>query len=145
MNATPSTSTVLSSRPGADPVFGRFGGLIRTTLRDLRLQWFLYRTQRRKTAVAAPLGEMNAHMLRDIGAPDEMIARTTGPRPAYERHGIPFGLGAVLVVVALTGTATPTSAETGAPSAASGKAPAQVQVSSAPMAGVFVGEYINGA
>jgi hypothetical protein len=75
MNASSSTSTVLRSRPGSDPVFGPFGGLFRTTLRDLRLHWFLYRTQRRKVRVPEAMGEMNAHMLRDIGAPDEMVAR----------------------------------------------------------------------
>ena len=49
MNASSPTTTVLRSRPGIDPVFGQFGGIIRTTLRSLRLQWFLYRAGRRRS------------------------------------------------------------------------------------------------
>jgi len=75
MSALSQTSTILRSRPGSDPVFGPFGGLLRTTLHNVRLQWFLYRTERRKARAPEPLGEMNAHMLRDIGAPDAMVAR----------------------------------------------------------------------
>ena len=145
MNAASSTSTALSSRPGSDPVFGRFGGLFRTTLRSLRLQWFLYRTERRKTRPIDSVGDMNAHMLRDIGASDEMIVRAAAPRAAYERHGIPFGLSLLLVVLAVGGTGTPTSAETVARANGVTNAQAQIQPASVPMAGVFAGEYLNGA
>src|SRR5262245_1800313 len=145
MNPASSTSSVFAPRPGADPVFGRFGGLFRTTLRSLRMQWFLYRAQHRKAGAKEPVGEMNAHMLRDIGAPEEMIASATAVKPAYWRHGIPFGLSVVMVSLALTGTPTPASAETVAQSGARNKAPARVDVASAPLAAVFAGEYVNGA
>ncbi len=143
MNALSSTSTVLRSRPGSDPVFGPFGGLLRTTLRDLRLQWFLYRMQRRKVRVPEPLGEMNAHMLRDIGAPDEMVARAAAAKPLYERSGIPFGFTVLLATLILGGAPAPSSAANVTP--VDREPPAQVQVVNAPMAGVFAGEYVKGA
>ena len=144
MNAEFSTATALPSRPGSDPVFGRFGGVFRTTLRDLRLRWLLYRAARRAHRPLASVGEMNAHMLKDIGAPDEMTARAATGRRAYERHGIPFGFSLMLAALVLGGTGTPTSAQTVAANAA-GKPEAQVQPASTPMAGVFAGEYVNGA
>ena len=141
----PPTTTVLRSRPGYDPVFGQFGGLFRTTLRSLRLQWFLYRAGRRQARVTESMGEMNAHMLRDIGAPDEMVARAATARPAYERTGIPFGLAAVLLSLVLGGMSPPTSAANRGTADTSGDAQAPVQVAKAPMAGVFAGEYVDGA
>ena len=142
MSTASSTSTTLPTRPGSDPVFGQFGGLFRSTLRSLRMQWFLYQRKRGKARPIDSVGEMNAHMLRDIGAPEEMIASAAGGRPAYERHGIPFGLGAVLVALALTGTPTPASAETVA--GANVKTRAQV-LAKEPLPAVFAGEYVDGA
>ena len=143
MNASSSTSTALSSRPGFDPVFGQFGGLFRTTLRGLRMQWFLYRGRREKTRSIESVGEMNAHMLRDIGAPEEMIASSKAARPAYERHGIPFGFAVLIVALALGGTGMPTSAQTVAQ--ANTSATVQVQVAKERLPAVFAGEYVNGA
>jgi uncharacterized protein YjiS (DUF1127 family) len=134
-----STSTILSSRPGSDPVFGQFGGFFRTTLRSLRLQWILHRAQRRKVRPIESIGEMNAHLLKDIGVAENTLSRRPSPGAAYERHGIPFGLSAILLAIALGGTAAPTSAQTIA------RGNAEPQVASAPMAGVFAGEYVNGA
>ena len=139
------SSTALPTRPGTDPVFGSFGGLIRNTFRSLGMQWFLYRAERRKSRSTEPVGEMNAHMLRDIGAPDAMIASAAGARPAYQRHGIPFGFSVVLVAIALAVTGTPVSAEIVVPSAARSSGQALTQAASVPMAGVFAGEYVNGA
>jgi hypothetical protein len=140
MNAS-STSNVLSSRPGSDPVFGHMGGFVRTTLRSLRLQWILHRGQRRKIRAMELVGPLNAHVLRDIGVPNQMLFHDAATRPVHERHGLPFGLAVLLVALALDGAATPASADTVA--RAGDKRPAQV--SSAPMAAVFTGEYVNGA
>jgi hypothetical protein len=145
MNTASSMSTALHTRPGSDPVFGSFGGPFRATLRGLRMHWFLYRGRHAKTRTTESVGEMSAHMLRDIGAPDEMIASTSLARPAYERHGIPFGLSIVLLSLALTGAPTPASAQTAAQSSPGGRAQSQAQVPTAAMAGVFAGEYVNGA
>jgi uncharacterized protein YjiS (DUF1127 family) len=140
MNAS-STSNVLSARPGSDPVFGQLGGFIRTTLRSLRLQWILYRGQRRKTRAIEAVGPLNAHILRDIGVSNEMLFRDAATRPAHERHGMPFGLAVLLVALALDGASTPASADT----VARAGDKTQPQVSSVQMAGVFAGEYVNGA
>jgi uncharacterized protein YjiS (DUF1127 family) len=140
MNAS-STSTVQPSRPGTDPVFGQLGGLIRTTLRSLRLQWFLYRAQRRKVRALEPVGAMNAHLLRDIGVSNEMLFREAVETPAYERRGVPFGLAVLLLTLALDGAGTPAFAQTTARPADQ----TQCQLSSLPTAGVFAGEYVNGA
>ena len=140
MNAS-STSNVLSSRPGADPVFGQLGGFVRTTLRGLRLQWILYRGQRRKTRAIEHVGPLDAHLLRDIGVSNEMLFRYAATRPVHERQGMPFGLAVLLVALALHGAATPASADT----VARAGERARAQVSSAPMAAVFTGEYVDSA
>jgi hypothetical protein len=143
MNALSQTTTVLRPRPGSDPVFGQFGGPIRTMLRSLRMQWFLYRAGRRKTRASESVGEMNAHLLRDIGASDEMVARATAPKAPYERSGVPFGLAVLTVALVLGVTSTPTSAGNIGATDANGQA--QVQAAKIPMDGVFAGEYVNGA
>jgi len=143
MSALSQTSTILRSRPGSDPVFGPFGGLLRTTLHNVRLQWFLYRTERRKARAPEPLGEMNAHMLRDIGAPDAMVARAAASKPLYERTGIPFGFTVLLASLVLSGAPTPSSAAS--VTSIDREVPAEVRVVEAPMAGVFAGEYVKGA
>ena len=145
MNTASSNVTALSTRPGRDPVFGDFGGLIRTTFRGLRMQWFLYRRQHARDRPIESVGEMNAHMLRDIGMQDEMIGSSAGAKPAYERYGIPFGLSVVVVSLALAGVAAPADAGTATRAVVGDKAQAQVQVATTPLAAVFVGEYINGA
>jgi len=137
MNAS-STSPFPPCRPGTDPVFGQLGGgLIRTSLRSLRLQWILYRAARRKTRTIEPGDNMNVHMLRDIGVTQETLSRGATPRPACERHGLPFGLWVLLVALALTGSAAPTSSEAARP--------AKPQASGVPLPAVFAGEYVNGA
>jgi uncharacterized protein YjiS (DUF1127 family) len=141
MNA-PTTSSILPSPSGTDPVFGRLGGFVRTTLRDLRLHWILCRAQRRNTRAIERLGPLNPHVLRDIGVSNEMLFCDAAPRPVHERHGLPFGLSMLLVALALDGTATPALAETLARAA---DKPQQAQVASPPMAGVFAGEFVNGA
>ena len=74
---------------------------------------------------------------------EEMTASSRAARPAYERHGIPFGFAALIVTLALAGTGMPTSAETVAQANASAKA--QVQVVKERPSAVFAGEYVNGA
>ena len=159
MNPATSTSTLLPSRPGTDPVFGQFGGVLRTTLRALRLQWILYRAQRRKAQACEAIGEMDAHMLRDIGAPDELYARAAEQRRAHDRRGIPFGFSVALAALAVVGTLTSTSAADAAQGNPSAKMIAQAQairvriaraqgtqtqVSQTQMAGVFAGEFVDG-
>ena len=140
MNYVTSTSTALRSRPGTDPVFGQFGGVLRTTLRAVRLQWILYRAQRRKVPALDATTEMNAHMLRDIGAPDQWVARAAAGRFRHDWRGISFGVAVVFVAMTILGTATPTSAAEPAPDNAQGKVIAQPR-----MAGVFAGEFVDGA
>jgi hypothetical protein len=106
------------------------------------MQWFLYRGRREKTRSIESVGEMSAHMLRDIGAPEEMIASSKAARPAYERHGIPFGFALLIVALALAGTGMPTSAQTVAQVNASAKT--RVQVAKELLPAVFAGEYVNG-
>jgi uncharacterized protein YjiS (DUF1127 family) len=117
------------------------GGFLRTTLRSLRLQWILHRAQRRKARAIEHAGPLNPHMLRDIGVSNETILPDGAARPVYERHGLPFGLALLLVALALDGTATPASADT----AARAGDKTQARVSSIPAAGVFAGEYVDGA
>ena len=143
MNAESSTSSDLTYRPGMDPVFGRLGGLVGITLRNLRLQWFLYRVERRKARPIEAVGEMSAHMLRDIGAADALVRSTAGTRPAYERHGLRFGLSVVLLALVLAMNGTESSAQSAARRDAS--VTAQVRNANVPMAGVFAGEYVKGA
>ena len=138
------TTTGLSSRPGSDPVFGQFGGLFRTTLRGLRMQWFLYRVQRRKRA-PEPVGEMSAHLLRDIGAPEEMIARAAAGKSTYGRAGFPFGLAAIAAAIVLIGAPGPAWAAGEIATEGSAQPEARIQVGNAPLAAVFAGEYVNGA
>jgi len=140
MNAS-STSTVPSSRPGTDPVFGQFGGPIRTMLRNLRLQWMLYRTQGRKVRALEPVRTTNAHLLRDIGLSREMLSPEAAERPARDRLGLPFGLGMIFLALALNGAGTPAFAQT---MARAGDR-TESRMSSVPTVGVFAGEYVSGA
>jgi hypothetical protein len=140
MNAS-STSPFPPCRPGTDPVFGQLGGgLIRTSLRSLRLQWILYRAARRKTRTIEPWDNMNVHMLRDIGVSQETLSRAGDAKAVCERQRPP-----VSALRCARGTRASRASRRFAELSARAARQEAAQASSVPMAGGFAGEYVNGA
>lgn len=137
MNAMSSPSLVLQRhpRPGRS-----IGALLRTTLRALQLHWRAYQSQRREAHALIAIGDMDLHMLQDIGAPDELISRAAAGRSPSHWRDTPFQLLVVTGAIAVIATATLTSAAQAAPAQPPCGAYAETQ-----MAGVFTGEFINGA
>ena len=113
---------------------------MRTTLRALLLQWHDHRAQRREAQALDAIGEMDAHMLRDIGAPEQWVARAATRRGALHWRDVPFQLSAAIVAIVLTGVAPPTSAAEATPRQTTSKALAQAQID-----GIFTGEFVDGA
>ena len=89
MNGSPNTSIALPSRP---PI-GRTSEGIRPTLRDtlhaMLSRWREHRALVQKAHALDTLG-LNAHLLRDIGAPDENLLRAVAGRDAHHWREIPF-------------------------------------------------------
>ncbi len=95
MNHPSSTSVVLTSRPPADRVFAGLGDRLRSAKRALSSLWRDYEARRREARALNGIGDMDAHILRDIGAPDRLIARAAEGRRASHWREVPFQWAAV--------------------------------------------------
>ena len=101
--------------------------------------WRDSRARRRESRTFDAMADMSEHMLRDIGAHERLISHAAARRDADHRRRISVQLSTPLLMVALIATAALAvgGEATGSPPS---KACAPVQ-----MAGVFTGEYVNGA
>ena len=106
----------------------------------LQVLWRDSRARRREAHAVDAIADMNAHMLRDIGAPDRLIAHSAARKDADHRRRIAFELSTPLLVVTLIATATLGAGADAADSRPTGTARATAQ-----LIGSFTGEYVNGA
>jgi uncharacterized protein YjiS (DUF1127 family) len=126
LNLYHSQSIMPSSRPLTERMFTGIGDALRTLWRD-------HQALGREARAVDVVNDMNEHMLRDIGASDRLIAHAAAPRTAHR-------LSASLLAVGLIATATPMrAAEPTCPP------PTSTAYAQAQMAGVFTGEFVNGA
>lgn len=110
-----------------------------TAMQTLLTHWGDYKARRREARASDAISDMNEHMLRDIGAPDRLIAHAAARRAAHQRRQIPVKLSASLLAAGLIATAAPTwAAEATYPQATS------TAYAQAPMAGVFTGQFVDG-
>ena len=105
----------------------------------LRALWRGYGARRRDACAVDAILDMNAHMLRDIGAHDRLIAHGAARSDADHRRRIAFQLSTPLLVVTLIATATLGALAEAADSRPTSEVPAKSQ----PI-GNFTGEYVNG-
>ena len=104
----------------------------------LRALWRGYKSRRRDARAVDAVADMNAHMLRDIGAHDRLIAHGAARSDADHRRRIALQLSTPLLVVALIATATlGTLAE-----AADSRPTSEARATAQPI-GDFTGEYVN--
>jgi hypothetical protein len=86
----------------------RFSSAIATTARAVSrvasLMWRSYRLRSEETRAAAAIGELSPHVLRDIGASNELLAHV------HERRSISFPLWSLVAAAILTVTVAPVSA-----------------------------------
>src|SRR5207249_11312624 len=94
----------------------------------LRALWCGYRGRRRDARAVDAIADMNAHMLRDIGTHDRLIAHAAARSDAEHRQRIAFQLSTPLLVVALIATATPGTVAQAADSPPTSRAPAKAQL-----------------
>jgi hypothetical protein len=139
MNCSSSSSVALTSRTATRPASAGIGAALRTALRALSLHWHHYRARRREAYALDAINEMNAYLLRDIGASEQLISRAAGRKDAHRWRDVPFGLSVVLLAIAVLGTATPTTAAQAAPMQTMSKGYAQREAS-----GVFTGQFVDG-
>ena len=140
MNSHLSKSAILPFRPSTERVFTAIGNALRMALRALLILWRDHNARRREAREFDALGDVNEHMLRDIGAPDRLIAHAAARSDAHHWRGMWVQLSASVVAAVLIATATPTSAVEATYPQATSKARTQGQ-----MVGVFTGEYVDGA
>ena len=100
--------------------------------------WRDHSARRLEARASDAISDMNAHTLRDIGAPDRLIAHAAR-KAAHERRQIPVGLSASLLAAGLIASATPTSAAEATYTQTTSTAYAQAQT-----AGVFTGRFVDG-
>ena len=105
----------------------------------LRALWRGYKSRRRDARAVDAVADMNAHMLRDIGAHDRLIAHGAARSDADHRRRIALQLSTPLLVVTLIATATLGAGVEAADSRPAGSAPVTAQ-----LIGSFTGEYVNG-
>jgi hypothetical protein len=89
MNGSPNTSIALPSRPPVGRTCEGNRQTLRGTLHAMLSRWRLHRALARKAHALDTLG-LNAHMLRDIGAPHENILRAVAGRDAHHWREVPF-------------------------------------------------------
>jgi hypothetical protein len=104
------------------------------------VHWRDSRTRRREARAVDAIADMNAHMLRDIGAHDHLIAHAAARSDADHRRRIAFQLSTPLLVVALIATAALGTVAEAAASPPTSRAPVQAQ-----LIADFTGEYVNGS
>jgi hypothetical protein len=89
MNFQLSPSVVIPLRARTERVYARIGERVRAALRALLKRWREHKTRRAEPRAFDAIGDMNEYMLRDIGAPDWLIARAVARRDAHHRLCIP--------------------------------------------------------
>ena len=138
MNSSSSPYVLQRSRPSpAGHVLAVLGERLGRAKRQLLSRWHDYQARRQEARALVAINEMDAHLLRDIGAPDQLIARAVERRRASPWREVSLRLSMVLVTIAVIGAVAPPSvAEAAGPQ----KTDAQRQ-----MAGVFTGEFVDGA
>jgi hypothetical protein len=132
MNFSSSQLAILRPSPSTGPGLTSSGDGLR--LRALRTMWRDYETRRREARAFDAIGDMNEHILRDIGAPDRLVANAAARKAAHDRRRFPVQLSVSVLAAALIANAMPTLA------AEATKAYAQGQT-----VGVFTGEFVDGA
>ncbi len=135
-----SQSIVLPSRPRIERAFAVYADWLHPAKRALSARWRAYQARRREARAFDAVGNMDVHMLRDIGASDELIARAAADRRTYPRPEILFQLAAIAVGIAAMGMAAPALAVDAPAPQAAGNAYA-----GRPLVGVFTGEFVDGA
>jgi hypothetical protein len=139
MNSQPLQPTLLLSRSLTERIVSGVGKALRAA-GILRVHWRDSRTRRREARAVDAIADMNAHMLRDIGAHDHLIAHAAARSDADHRRRIAFQLSTPLLVVALIATAALGTVAEAAASPPTSRAPVQAQ-----LIADFTGEYINGS
>jgi uncharacterized protein YjiS (DUF1127 family) len=139
MNAYSSQPSVHLSRPLTERVVSDVGKAMRAAGALVAL-WRIQKARRREARAINAMTDMNDHMLRDIGAPDRLIAHAAARRDADHRRRIAVQLSTLLLVVALIATVA-----LGAAAEAADLRPASKASANAPVIGLFTGEYVNGA
>ena len=101
--------------------------------------WRDHSARRREARASEAISDMNEYLLRDVGAPDRLIAYAAARKAAHERRQIPVALSASLLAAGLIATATPTwAAEATNPRSTS------AVYAKAQTAGIFTGQLIDG-
>ena len=139
MNSQPLQPSILLSRSLTERVVSGVGKALRAA-GILRVLWRDSRARRREAHAVNAIADMNAHMLRDIGAHVRLIAHAAARSDAEHCRRIAFQLSTPLLVVALIATAALGTVAKAADSRPTRRAPAKVQ-----LIGDFTGEYVNGA
>ena len=140
MNFPSSPYTLQRSRPSpAGYVLTVLGERLGRAKRQLLSRWHDYQARRQEARALVAINEMDAHLLRDIGAPDHLIARAVENARASPWREVPLRLAMVLVTIAVIGTLAPPSVAEAASPKGTGTSHAQGK-----MAGVFTGEFVAG-
>jgi hypothetical protein len=128
MNFHPSQLIPFPSRPLTERVI--------TTLRTMLTRWDDYKARRWEARASDTISDMNEYMLRDIGAPDPLIAYAAARRATRERRQI---TAASLLAAGLIATATPAWAAEATNPQSTSAVYAQAQT-----VGVFTGQLVDG-
>jgi uncharacterized protein YjiS (DUF1127 family) len=128
------------SRSPIDHVFAALGDRLYAAKGSLLSRWSDYQAHRREARALVAVDEMDPHLLRDIGAPDEVIARAVESRRASPWREGPLRLTMVLATIAVIGAVAPPSAAEAAGTKGAAKADARNE-----MVGTFTGELVDGA
>lgn len=140
MNSPFSPYLLQRSRPSsAGHVLAVLGERVGSAKREWLSRWHDYQVRRQEARALVAIDEMDAHLLRDIGAPDQVIARAVENARASPWREVPLRLAMVLVTIAVIGTLAPPSVAEAASPKGTGTAHAQGQ-----MAGLFTGEFVAG-
>ena len=138
MNSQPLQPSILLSRSLTERVVSGVGKALRAA-GILRVHWRDSRARRREARAVDAIADMNAHMLRDIGAHDRLIAHAAARSDADHRRRIAFQLSTPLLVVTLIATAA-----LGMVAEAAASRPTSEARATAQPIGDFTGEYVNG-
>src|SRR5438093_938928 len=126
MNSQPLQPSILLSRSLTERVVSGVGKALRAA-GILRVHWRDSRARRREARAVDAIADMNAHMLRDIGAHDRLIAHAAARSDDYHRRRIAIQLSTRLLAVTLIATATLVALAEAADSRPTGSAPATAQ------------------
>jgi len=135
MTYSSSPSVVLSMRPRT----GRAFAALREWLQTLHARRHDLQAQRRDARTRHAVSEMDAHLLRDIGAPEELIARAVEDRNSRVPREFLFQLATVAAAITMIAMPEPAFAADGAGSETTGKRVAQQATP-----GVFTGQFAEG-